>query len=157
MNFIREYQSAVEGELSSRLARIFTLRAMLQDGLTQSEIARSLGVSQPAISQQLRSAPSTSELPSSFILTAATPILKTIASSRGFSRLAVFGSIARGTARPDSDIDLIVQPPEDASIATLESLRQTFSELMQRPVDLLSYGGLKTGVHDQIKKTLVLL
>jgi len=28
---------------------------------------------------------------------------------------------------------------------------------MQRPVDLISYGGPKKGVHDPIEKTLVLL
>ncbi len=83
--------------------------------------------------------------------------MKSIAAARGFSQLAVFGSLARGTDQPDSDIDLIVQPPENATLATLESLRQTFSDLMQRPVDLLSYGGLKKGIHDHVKKTLVLL
>jgi len=157
MSFTLDYQSAIESELTARLSRIFTLRAMQYQGLTQSEIAQRLGISQPAISQQLRAAPSTSGLASSLILTAASPALKRIATDRGFSRLAVFGSIARGTSRLDSDIDLIVEPPADATITTLESLRQTFSDLMQRPVDLISYGGLKKGVHDQIEKTLVLL
>jgi predicted nucleotidyltransferase len=157
MSFISDYQSAVESELIARLSRIFTLRAMQYQGLTQSEIAHRLGISQPAISQQLRAAPSTSGLSSSLILTAASPALKRIATDRGFNRLAVFGSVARGTSRLDSDIDLIVEPPADATITTLESLRQIFSDLMQRPVDLISYGGLKKGVHDQIEKTLVLL
>ncbi|MCH9738898.1 MAG: nucleotidyltransferase domain-containing protein [Actinomycetia bacterium] len=75
----------------------------------------------------------------------------------GFSRLAVFGSIARGTSRLNSDIDLIVEPPVDVTITTRESLRQILSDLMQRPVDLISYGGPKKGVHDPIEKTLVLL
>ena len=157
MSFIRDYQSAIESEFAARLTRIFTLRAMQHEGLTQSQIAQSLGVSQPAISQQLHAAPPLSELSSSFILSAAAPALKSIAAARGFSQLAVFGSLARGTDQPDSDIDLIVQPPENATLATLESLRQTFSDLMQRPVDLLSYGGLKKGIHDHVKKTLVLL
>jgi len=157
MSFTLDYQSAIESELIARLSRIFTLRAMQYQGLTQSEIAHRLGISQPAISQQLRAAPSTSGLSSSLILTAASPALKRIATDRGFNRLAVFGSVARGTSRLDSDIDLIVEPPADATITTLESLRQIFSDLMQRPVDLISYGGLKKGVHDQIEKTLVLL
>ena len=157
MSFISDYHAAVESELIARFSRIFTLRAMQYQGLTQSEIAHRLGISQPAISQQLRAAPSTSGLSSSLILTAASPTLKRIATDRGFNRLAVFGSVARETSRLDSDIDLIVEPPADATITTLESLRQIFSDLMQRPVDLISYGGLKKGVHDQIEKTLVLL
>jgi len=76
MSFISDYQSAVESELIARLSRIFTLRAMQYQGLTQSEIAHRLGISQPAISQQLRAAPSTSGLSSSLILTAASPALK---------------------------------------------------------------------------------
>jgi len=42
---------------TARLRRVPALRAMLAAGKSQRETAQELGVSQPAVSQQLKSAP----------------------------------------------------------------------------------------------------
>ncbi len=88
---------------------------------------------------------------------AASPILVDVARSKGFDRLAVFGSVARGHARPDSDIDLLVEAPAGSAIKELVELRDTFREILGRPVDLITYGGLKAVIDDDIRSEAVLL
>ena len=55
------------------------------------------------------------------------------------SELAVFGSVARGSARADSDIDLLVTFSPDAPWDALDvvDLRAELAELFGRAVDLI--------------------
>ena len=70
----------------------------------------------------------------------------------GFERLAVFGSVARGDARDDSDVDLLVDAPPGAAIKELLALRGTFEQILGRPVDLVTYGGLKADDAKRLKQ-----
>jgi len=65
-------------------------------------------------------------------MAAAVPILVDVARARGFDRLAMFGSVARGQARPDSDVDLLVEPPPASGTTELVALRETFQEILGR-------------------------
>ena len=78
-------------------------------------------------------------------------------SARRFERLAVFGSVARGDARDDSDIDLLVDAPPGAAIKELLALRGTFEQILGRPIDLITYGALKPGLDDDIRREAALL
>jgi hypothetical protein len=53
--------------------------------------------------------------------------------------LSLFGSTARGEARPDSDIDLLIEyePGADWSLLDTVRLRAELAELFGRPVDLV--------------------
>jgi uncharacterized protein len=53
--------------------------------------------------------------------------------------LSLFGSLARGDAAPDSDVDLLVdyEPDADWSLFDTAQLRAELSELFGRPVDLV--------------------
>jgi hypothetical protein len=53
--------------------------------------------------------------------------------------LSLFGSQARDEARPDSDVDLLVDddPTADWSLLDIARLRAELSELFGRPVDLV--------------------
>ena len=56
----------------------------------------------------------------------------------GISELAVFGSIARGDADPDSDIDLLFELAPDARLGFgLFDLERELAQLFARRVDLL--------------------
>jgi predicted nucleotidyltransferase len=57
---------------------------------------------------------------------------------KGVSALWVFGSVARGDARPDSDIDLLVDfaPEAEPSLLTLSGLRLDLADALGRPVNL---------------------
>ena len=57
----------------------------------------------------------------------------------GVSRLFLFGSVARGDAGTDSDVDLVAELAPEACIGLfrLVALERRLSELLSRPVDLL--------------------
>lgn len=56
----------------------------------------------------------------------------------GVSALGVFGSVARGDAAPQSDVDILVRfdPEARVTLLTLARLQRTLQELLGRPVDL---------------------
>jgi predicted nucleotidyltransferase len=157
MSLVVEYRDARSQEESARLRRLVALRALSATGSSQREIAAALGVSQSAVSQQLKAGRDLSTVHPEVLLRAASPILVDVAQTRGFDRLAVFGSVARGHARPDSDIDLLVEAPPDSAIKELVGLRDIFSEILGRPVDLITYAALKPVIDDDIRAEAVLL
>jgi predicted nucleotidyltransferase len=59
--------------------------------------------------------------------------------------LELFGSAARGEARPDSDIDLLVEflPETEIGLLDYAGLMLELSSLLGRKVDLVSKSGLK--------------
>ena len=157
MGLVLEYRRARHQEEVARLCRALALRAMVAAGSSQREIASALGVSQPAVSQQLKAAQSVATVHPATLLEAAAPIMVDVARTRGFDRLDVFGSVARRQARPDSDIDLLVEPPADVGIKDVLALRDAFQAILGRPVDLVTYGGLREGLDEDIRREAVLL
>jgi uncharacterized protein len=157
MSLVLEYQCARHQEDVAKLRRALALRALVVTGSSQREIADALGVSQPAVSQQLKGAMHATQVPPEALLEAAAPILVDVARSQGFARLAVFGSVARTQARPDSDIDLIVEPPKGAGIKEVVTLQEMFQAILGRPVDVVTYSGLKPGLDDDILREAVML
>lgn len=157
MSLIVEYQQARHLEDLARLRRALALRALVATGLSQREIADALGVSQPAVSQQLKASRAVTAIHPEGLLAAAAPILVDVAHSKGFDGLAVFGSVARGEARDESDIDLLVDAPAGAGIKELVELQGVFEEILGRPVDLVTYGGLKPTIDADISAAAVLL
>jgi len=157
MSVLEQYLQARLDEEEARIRRMVALRALLASGATQRSIAAALGVSQPAVSQQVKASASVQEVPPAELVRAAGPVLRELAEARGFRRLAVFGSAARGDATVTSDVDLLIEPPPTATITDLVHLRETFEQVLGRSVDLLSYRGLKPGIDDDIRRELVLL
>ena len=71
----------------------------------------------------------------------------------GVAELAVFGSVARGDARPDSDIDLLyVLAPGRHLGFSINRLEDELSEIFGRPVDLVS----KAAVHRAMREAVLL-
>jgi predicted nucleotidyltransferase len=50
----------------------------------------------------------------------------------------VFGSVARGDDRADSDVDLLVEMEDDRSLLDLVGLEQDLEDLLRRDVDVLT-------------------
>jgi predicted nucleotidyltransferase len=157
MTLVAEYRDARREEDVARLRRVLALRAMVATGMSQRQIAEALGVSQPAVSQQLRFAPELDSVHPQVLLDAAGPVLKALGSDLGYSRLAVFGSVARRTASPDSDIDLIVESPPGTSSFEFLRFKQLIEQVLGREIDLIDYGGLKPKVDDDIRREAALL
>lgn len=66
--------------------------------------------------------------------------------------LRVFGSVVRGEADPDSDIDILVEFEPQARIGLFEfaRLQRRLSELLGRPVDLVTPDALHTALRQRI-------
>ena len=66
--------------------------------------------------------------------------------------LSVFGSTARGQARADSDLDLLVAFDSHVRVGflTLARMARELSELLKRKVDLVPKDGLNPRIRDQV-------
>ncbi|HET7230554.1 MAG TPA: nucleotidyltransferase family protein [Longimicrobium sp.] len=57
----------------------------------------------------------------------------------GVRRIALFGSVLRGEARPDSDVDLLVQfDPREKTLRNFMALSFLLEELLQRRVEVVT-------------------
>ena len=76
-------------------------------------------------------------------------------------RVALFGSVVRGEAGPDSDIDILVnlRPPGERPVIGLKwfALIDELSRILDRPVDLVTDEGLSPYIRPFIEKELVVL
>jgi predicted nucleotidyltransferase len=69
----------------------------------------------------------------------------------GIAELSVFGSVARGEARPDSDVDLLyVRVPGNDLGMSYFALQEELEELFGRPVDLVAKDSLHRVIRDQV-------
>jgi uncharacterized protein len=73
--------------------------------------------------------------------------------------LGVFGSVARGEATPESDVDILLEflPDSGMSLFRLEDLNRELEELLGRKVDLASKKGLKDRVRPYVMRDLRIL
>lgn len=69
--------------------------------------------------------------------------------ARGVCRAALFGSVARGDYRADSDIDIMIEVDPDVPIGVYEyvGLKEYIASLFDGPVDVVSRDALKAYVH----------
>jgi hypothetical protein len=67
--------------------------------------------------------------------------------ARGVRRAAVFGSVARGDSRPDSDIDIDIMveidPEAHLTVFDYAGLKDYIASLFDGPVDVVNRDGLK--------------
>lgn len=64
--------------------------------------------------------------------------------------LAIFGSVSKGLAGPNSDIDILVRYKETPGFFAFLDLKQYLEGLIGRPVDLVTEGALKKQLRQQI-------
>ena len=87
------------------------------------------------------------------VLRAHEPQLK----AAGLVRLSLFGSTARGTARADSDIDLLAAFDDARPLSLLDVIRieNQIADLLGQPVDLIEEGTLKPRVRQAVDREAV--
>jgi len=78
-----------------------------------------------------------------------TDILR-LAALHGATNVRVFGSVARGEAGPDSDVDLLVKMEADRSLLDHVALWQELEDLLDRKVDLVSEKALHARMRERV-------
>lgn len=81
--------------------------------------------------------------------------LATFCERNHIRRLSLFGSHLRGTARPDSDIDLLVEfdPEHIPTLFGIAGMEIELSELLGRKVDLRTAGDLSRYFRDEVVRS----
>jgi len=69
--------------------------------------------------------------------------------------MAIFGSISKGTAGVDSDIDILIKFKTTPGLFGFIDLKQYLEAILQRPVDLVTENALKKQLRDEILKDAV--
>lgn len=78
--------------------------------------------------------------------------LAAVCSRARISRLMIFGSVARGTAEPSSEVDLLYEHLPGRRLGWgIDDLMDELSELLGRRVDLLS----RTALHERLRATVL--
>ena len=80
-----------------------------------------------------------------------TPVLK----SYQVKRVAVFGSVARGEAHKDSDVDLLIELPEPLGLFKFAQLNYKLEDALQKKVDLVKNTSIKPAFKDSILKDAI--
>ena len=156
MTLLAHYDSALHDAEIARIRRILALRGLLGEGFSQAQIAARFGLTQPAVSYQVARVRTEGVRPRD-LLEAGRDIVRQVAEDRGFRKLGVFGSVARGEDGPESDLDFVVEPPSAASLSDLAALQEAFTRILGREVDLVTYGGLDPEVDRDILQDVVLV
>ena len=68
----------------------------------------------------------------------------------GVASLAIFGSVARNEAGPDSDVDILVEFAVPTGYFGLFRLQRRLEELLGRRVDLATPGAVRESMKDRI-------
>ena len=75
-----------------------------------------------------------------------------IAAQNGAYNVRIFGSVARGEARTDSDIDFLVNLEENRSLLDLARLLRELQTLLNCKVDVITEAGLRPRIRTQVLK-----
>jgi len=86
--------------------------------------------------------------------------LGAIARSNRLRRIDLFGSAVRADFRPDSDVDVLIEPRPDARLSFLDVTRieGQLEDLFDRDVDVfVSLDGVEPKARDRVQRELVTL
>jgi len=75
-----------------------------------------------------------------------------LAAKHGASNIRIFGSLARGDARPDSDVDILVDMEAGKSLFDLGDLLMELQQLLGRKVDVTTEKGLRRRIRGRVIK-----
>lgn len=83
--------------------------------------------------------------------------LKALAREHGLRRIALFGSAVTADFRPDSDVDVLIEPKPDArlSLFDLAGIELRLEQLFDRDVDVTTPGGLRPKARGRVERDAV--
>lgn len=122
------------------------VRQAADDGMTQAEIAREIGRSQPEVSRLLRFHGTS---PRALSLRRHRDEVRRLVRDAGGRNVRVFGSVATGVDHDDSDIDLLFTLVRPMGLMSIGRLERQLSELVGVPVDLVPESALRPEFRDR--------
>jgi uncharacterized protein len=81
--------------------------------------------------------------------------IQRIAGKHGARNIRVFGSVARGDARPDSDVDFLIDTEPVTSSWFPAGLVQDLESLLGRHVEVVTERGLNHLIRDEVLREAV--
>lgn len=135
-------------------------------GLSQSQLARAAGVPQPNLSayENGRRVPSPevrdrikralAVRPSARVERHRDSIRALVAKHHAVAP-RIFGSVARGDDEPGSDVDLLVEFTDDASLLDEIGLRLALADLLQVEVDVVAVDSLRGRMRERVLREAV--
>ena len=142
---VARHADEVTAQARSELVR--AVRRAAAQGMTQSEIARQIGRSQPEVSRLLRFHGTS---PLARTLRRNADQIKKIVSQVGGTQVRVFGSVALGADQPGSDVDLLFIMTKPLSLMELGQLEQQIADLLDAPVDLVPESALRPDLRERV-------
>jgi predicted nucleotidyltransferase len=87
----------------------------------------------------------TLQMPSQARVSLPLDLIRTFCRQWRIDELALFGSVLRDDFSPESDVDVLVTFSPDAQLSLMDfvAMREELQEILHRPVDLVSKGGLR--------------
>jgi len=73
-----------------------------------------------------------------------------VAAAHGARNVRIFGSVARGEADEQSDVDLLVDMEEGRTLLDMGGLLMDLRELLHREVDIVTENGLKPRMRERV-------
>ena len=80
-----------------------------------------------------------------------------IAAAHGAQNVRVFGSVSRGEAGTESDVDLLVKLEPGRSLLDLIAIKQELEDLLGRVVDVVTEDAVSPYIREQVLKEAVSL
>jgi predicted nucleotidyltransferase len=80
-----------------------------------------------------------------------------IAARYGAHNVRVFGSVARGEAGPDSDVDFLVEMEKGRSLFDLGGLLMDLQDFLGRRVDVVTERGLRDRIRSRVLREAISL
>lgn len=169
----KETEVASNGATTLRLIEELD-RVRVSRGESKADVARATGLGEPAVRRlfsdrranptirtldlvathlgvriTIEQSPVSRPAPTMVELRSMVDIIEGIVTRHGGGNVRVFGSVARGDARPDSDVDLLIDMPPGTGLLALGALEDELSSALGRKVDVVTSGhrGMKH-IHD---------
>ena len=75
----------------------------------------------------------------------------------GVKSLAIFGSVARGDAKPKSDVDIVVEfdPQAHVGLFKMVELKEFLEKVLGCPVDVVTLDGLRPWMRELVRREAV--